>query len=67
MILKIILKEKNIYKKPSHTNNSCEKPWILTIRMKNHYTNNFYKNHYTNNLYGKPLYKHNENKYFWGH
>ena len=24
---------------------------ILTIRMKNHYTNNFHKNHYTNNFY----------------
>ena len=37
---------------------------ILTIRMKNHYTNNFHKNHYTNNSYKKPSYKHYENKHF---
>ena len=39
-----------MYKKPSHTNSSYEKPShkinrTLAIRMKNHYANNFYKNH----------------------
>ena len=43
---------------PFYTKNNFKKATIciknhhiLTIRMKNHYTNNFYKKHYTNNSY----------------
>ena len=48
-------KRNNMHKKNHH---------ILTIRVKNHYTNTFHKNHHTNISYKKPSHKRYENKYF---